>query len=118
MAEYHQIKLTEVGDVAVVRFVHSKIVDEVDIQELGEELFSLVEKEGRKAILLNFDDVRFLSSAALGKLIKLDRTVKQHTGKLKLTNIRPEIFEVFTITRLDKLFEIKESEEQALASFS
>ena len=34
--------------------------------------------------MLNFEEVGFLSSAALGKLIKLDKTVKRHGGKLKL----------------------------------
>ncbi|MCA9184704.1 MAG: STAS domain-containing protein [Pirellulaceae bacterium] len=117
MAGYQQIKVTEVGDVAVVRFKHRRIIDEAAIQELGDELFALVEQEKREAILLNFEDVEFLSSAALGKLIKMDKKVKSAAGKLKLASIRPEIYEVFTLTRLDRLFDIKDSEREALAAF-
>ena len=47
----------------------------------------------------------------------MDKKVKSHGGKLKLSNIRPEIYEVFAITKLNKLFDIKEDESDALAAF-
>lgn len=117
MAAHRRLEVSEVGDVTVVRFVDRKILDEANIQELGVELFQLVEEENCKKLLLNFSNVDFLSSAALGKLITLDKKVKAHDGKLKLSNIRPEIYEVFAITKLNKLFDIKDDEADALASF-
>jgi anti-sigma B factor antagonist len=117
MAVHRRIEVSEVGDVAVVRFVDRKILDEAAIGELGEELFALVEKEKRSAVLLNFIDVEFLSSAALGKLITLDKKVKAAGGKLKLCHIRPQIYEVFAITKLNKLFEIKDNQDEAVAAF-
>ena len=117
MSTHRRIAVSEVEGVAVVRFVDRKILDEGNIQELGRELFHLVEEEGRKNVLLNFANVEFLSSAALGKLITLDRKVKDNGGTLKLSNIRPEIYEVFAITKLNKHFEIKEEEADALATF-
>ncbi|MFM7135668.1 MAG: anti-sigma factor antagonist, partial [Planctomycetota bacterium] len=62
-----RIHVTKTGDVSVVTFRDRKILDEVAIQELGTELFALVELDNRKAILLDFEGVEFLSSAALGK---------------------------------------------------
>ena len=117
MATHRHLHVSEVGDVTVVRFIDRKILDEANIQELGQELFDLVEQDGRSKILLNFSSVEFLSSAALGKLITLDKKAKAHQGTLKLSNIRPEIYEVFAITRLNKLFDIKEDEADALAAF-
>lgn len=117
MAANRRVEVSEVDEVTVVRFVDRKILDEASIQELGQELFRLVEEDGRKKLLLNFSSVEFLSSAALGKLITLDKKVKAHQGKLKLSNIRPEIYEVFAITKLNKLFDIKDDEADALASF-
>jgi anti-sigma B factor antagonist len=101
----------------VVRFIDKKILDEASIQELGAELFGLVEQLNRKSILLNFSDVEFLSSAALGKLITLDRKVKSAKGRLKMSNIRPEILEVFQITKLNKVFDIRGDEAEAIAAF-
>lgn len=117
MAAHRRLEVSEVGDVTVVRFVDRKILDEASIQELGRELFQLVEEEKRKKLLLNFSKVDFLSSAALGKLITLDKKVKAHAGQLKFSNIRPEIYEVFAITKLNKLFDIKNDEADALAAF-
>ncbi len=117
MTVHRRLEVTEVGEVTVVRFVDRKILDEAAIQELGRELFQLVEEDGRRSVLLNFSSVEFLSSAALGKLITLDKKVKSHNGMLKLSNIRPEIYEVFAITRLNRLFDIKEDEADALAAF-
>ena len=117
MADHQQITLSESGDVTVVKFTNSKIIDEEQIQQFGEELLSLVTKDNRQALLLNFDGIEFLSSAALGKLIKLDKTLKAAGGKLKLACIRPELKEVFSITKLDQMFDIKESESAALSAF-
>jgi anti-sigma B factor antagonist len=69
-------------------------------------------------ILLNFTNVEFLSSAALGKLITLDRKVKASKGRMKMCNIRPEIFEVFQITKLNKVFDIRKDEAEAMTAFS
>ena len=118
MAANRRLKVTDVSDVTVVHFIDRKILDEANIQERGQEMFELVEEHGKKKLLLNFATVEFLSSAALGKLITLDKKVKAHAGKLKLSNIRPEIYEVFKITKLNKLFDIKEDEAEALAAFS
>jgi len=115
MAKTRRIKVSESGQVSLVTFADSKIIDEAEIQELGQELYDLVERDGRKKIVLNFANVEFLSSAALGKLIGFDKRVKQHGAELILSNIRPEIYEVFAITKLTKLFEIKDDEADALA---
>jgi anti-sigma B factor antagonist len=117
MVGHRRIEVAQMGEVTVVRFVDRKILDEANIQELGTEMFKLVEQEKRKNLLLNFSNVEFLSSAALGKLITLDKKVKANGGRLKLSNIRPEIYEVFAITKLNKLFDIKDDEADALAAF-
>ena len=117
MADYKRLDVNEVGDVTVVRFNDKKIVEDINIEELGRELFRLIEEDKRKKLLLNFSSVDFLSSSALGKLITLEKKVRAHGGVLKLSNIRPEIYEVFTITKLDRLFDIKDDEADALAVF-
>ncbi len=118
MSVNRRLNVSEVGDVTVVRFVDRRILDEANIQEMGQELFQIVEEQGKKQLLLNFSGVEFLSSAALGKLITLDKRVKAHSGKLMLSNIRPEIYEVFKITRLNTTLDIKDDEADALAAFA
>jgi anti-sigma B factor antagonist len=117
MTAYRRFDLNRVGDVTVIRFRDRKIIEDINIQELGKEMFALVETDGYDKLLLDFSSVDFLSSAALGKLITLDKKMKAHGGVLKLSNIRPEIYEVFAITKLNRLFDIRNDETDALAAF-
>ena len=114
MSAHHRISASKVGDVTVVKFVDKKILDETNIQNIGNQLFALVDEDGRKKIVLDFSIVEYLSSAALGKLITMDKKVKTAKAKLRLCCIRPEIYEVFEITRLNKIFDIKSTQEEAL----
>ena len=112
-----RLEVEDIGDVTVVNFTDKKILDEQNIQLIGEQLFRLVDELGRTKLLLNFGNVEYLSSAALGKLITLNKKIGAVGGRLVLSNIRPEIYEVFEITRLDKLFKIKKDEQEALQAF-
>ncbi|MFO0846552.1 MAG: STAS domain-containing protein [Gemmataceae bacterium] len=116
-ARRRRLEVEPIGDVTVVNFVDRKILDEQNIQIIGEQLFSLVDEDGRRKILLNFSNVEYLSSAALGKLITLNKKLQQAGGKLILCNISPDIHEVFEITKLDKFFKILKDEQSALQSF-
>jgi len=112
-----RLEVEDIGDVTVVNFVDKRILDEQNIQIIGEQLFSLVDEVGRRKLLLNFGNVEFLSSAALGKLIALHKKLQAVGGRLILCNIDPEIYEVFEITRLDKFFNIRKEEQAALQEF-
>jgi anti-sigma B factor antagonist len=112
-----RLELEEVAGVTVVNFIDKKILDEQNIQIIGEQLFDLVDNQGKKKILLNFGNVEFLSSAALGKLITLNKKVQTSGGKMIMCRIAKEIMEVFEITKLDKLFKIQKDEQAALQQF-
>jgi anti-sigma B factor antagonist len=117
MATHRRIDVSKTGDVSVVTFTDQKILDETAIQELGTELFGLVEIDNRKAILLDFTGVEFLSSAALGKLITFDRKLKTAKGRVKMCGLVPGILEVFQVTKLNKVFDIRADRGEALAAF-
>ena len=117
MTIYRRIETSEVRGVTIVNFIDRKILEAAHIQEWGEELLHLVDHDGNKDLLLDFNSVEFLSSAALNKLIILDKKVKGKTGKLKLCNLMPEIREVFVITRLNQLFDIVDTRDKAFEGF-
>lgn len=117
MSGQRRLDVEEIGDVTIARFTDKKILDETNIQIIGNQLFSLVDDDGRDKIVLDFSNVEYLSSAALGKLITMDKKVKGAKGKLRLCSIRPDIYEVFAITKLNKLFKIHDDQDQALESF-
>jgi len=112
-----RITVEDVGDVAVVQFVDKKILEEQNIQLIGDDLFKLVDELGRRKMLLNFSNVEFMSSAALGKIIRLQQHMTKVGGKLVLCGINKDIMQVFTLTKLDKMLKIVKDEQTGLNSF-
>ncbi len=101
-----------------VEFVDRNILDETNIQQIGDELSKLIDSQVNPKLLICFKGVEHLSSAALGTLITVNNRVKAKTGQLRLSDIDAQIFEVFVITKLNRLFNIHETADKALASFS
>ena len=79
-ASHRRLDLEDVGEVTVARFIDKKILDETNIQVIGNQMFALVEDDGWRKVLLDFSNVEYLSSAALGKLIVMDKKVKAAQG--------------------------------------
>jgi anti-sigma B factor antagonist len=105
-------------DIRIVEFTNNKILDEGNITEIGATLTALVDEVAQPKLLLDFANVDHLSSAALGMLININNKIKQKNGQLRLASIKPQIFEVFVITKLNKLFRILPTRPEALRSFS
>lgn len=116
-ASNSRLRVKRVESVTQVEFIDRNILDEANISAIGEEIGSLVEAEAAPKLLISFSNVDHLSSAALGTLITINNQVRRKQGQLKLANIDPQIYEVFVITRLNKLFAIHESTEDAMKSF-
>ena len=102
------------GDVGIVRFLTTQVLDEMNVQQLGEEFHQLVDKQYLLKLVINFERVKFLSSAVLGKLISLNKRLTKEKGRLALCCINKDVRQVFKITRLDKLIPIFSSEEKAV----
>ena len=75
-AARRRVDIEEVGDVTVAKFVDKKILDEANIHTIGSQLFALIDEDGRRKIILDFSLVEYLSSAALGKLIIMEKKAK------------------------------------------
>jgi len=114
-----RISVEYIGSATIVTFTDEKILEEKDIQALQESIMSIVESGGDGInLILDFCNVRFLSSAVLGLLIRISKRVYQHDGQLRLCNINPKIYEIFRITRLTKIFDIYKDLESATADLS
>jgi anti-sigma B factor antagonist len=113
-----RLRVAETNGVTNVEFVDRNILDEANIQQIGEEISRLVDEKPAPKLLISFDNVDHLSSSALGTLITINNKVRAKNGQLRLSNIDPQIYEVFVITKLNKLFEIHDTVDQAMESFS
>ena len=112
-----RLRVVNQDGVTCIEFVDRNILDEANIQQIGDEIAKILEADPNPQLLINFNDVDHLSSAALGTLITINNKVKGLAGELRLANIDPQIYEVFRITKLDQLFVIHDTVEEAMASF-
>lgn len=103
-------------DVLVIRFTSPRILSDVMIAQIGQELIKLADQANGK-LLLDFSGVAFMSSAMIGKIVLLNKKCQANKTKVKLCGISPTIREVFEITRLDKVFTIYDDETAALEAF-
>jgi len=108
------LRVTKQNDIAIVTFTTSRILDQSNVQQLGEELDELLDKHQLKKLVLNFENIHYMSSAVMGKLVSLHKKLKAASGDVKLCNISPGILEIFSIMRFDRLFDIRQSEDQAV----
>jgi anti-sigma B factor antagonist len=111
------VKMTnsEVDGVSVVR-LDGRIV-------LGEESNSLREKlksmlaEGKKKIVLDMADVKYIDSSGLGTLVAAHVSAKTQGASVRLCNLGKKFHEVMQLTKLLTVFDVYDSEAAALSSF-
>lgn len=93
-------------DVTFVTFNHEEILGELYVKELEEEIMSVVQQARRENMVLDFCNVKLMTSAFLGLLVKMHKRISERGGYLKLRNIDPSIYKIFKITKLTKIFDI------------
>ena len=109
----HEVK----GDVRGVVIDVVRLVDEAMIDQCKREIIELLDTTEDGNVLLHFGRVTFMSSAALGMLIRVHKKCKEYDIALKLCNISPDIRQVFKITSMDKILEIHDDAAGAMESF-
>ena len=102
------------GPVVVTMLTDEKILDEAQLQALEGSFMPLIEQNPKIQLIVDFGNVKFLTSSVLGLLIRVSKKVYETEGKLRLCSITPKILEIFKITRLDKIFEIFPNVDEAM----
>ena len=85
-------------------------------QELGEAVRTILEQGGRR-IVLNLSKVSYLDSSGVGELVGCYTSIKNKGGELRICGMNARIFNLITMTSLHSVFEVKETEEEALTGF-
>jgi anti-sigma B factor antagonist len=89
----------------VVKFV-DPLLDEQNTWIIKKQVAELVEERDQAPLLLDFANVKFLSSAALGALLALHRKAKKRGVDISLCHLAPELEDVFQATGLTDVFNL------------
>jgi anti-sigma B factor antagonist len=105
-------------DIVVASIDVESILDGEIIQRIGQELSKLTtQAAGERKLLLTLRRVSFMSSAMIGEIMRFSKRAKADKIDLKLCDISPAIMEVFKITRLDKVLDIRPTMADGLKAF-
>jgi anti-anti-sigma factor len=109
--------INEAMGVTTVSFRAASILDGMSVEQIGKELYTLVDEYDRRKIVLDMHQVRFLSSSMLGVLVTLHRKAVDANGKVVISGLKPELMKVFKITKLHKMLEFAPNEHEAMHHF-
>jgi anti-sigma B factor antagonist len=103
----------------VVEFKTASLMDQLDLQNISDHLYELVDKQDKRQIILDFERVQYLSSQAIGIVLTMNKKLSalKHT-KLVLCGVGPRLMELVKITRLDRVLTIKPTQKEALATIN
>lgn len=101
---------------AVIVELKGNVMGGDDTKEFNLLLHKLID-EGKKNVIVDLSDVKFMNSSGLGMLISGLTTMKRENGTLKLANVTEKIESLLVITKLITIFETYESIDEAVKSF-
>lgn len=84
--------------------------------ELKQKVLEALE-QGERKLLVDFSNTGYIDSSGLGALVSLSKKIRESGGELKLAGLNEDLMTLFELTKLDTLFTIVRSPEEAIASF-
>jgi anti-sigma B factor antagonist len=102
------------GGVTVVQVDGQLIIG--NRQELKEMVQGAID-QGDRRLLIDFSKTGYIDSSGLGALVSISKRIREAGGELRLSGLNEDLRSLFELTKLDTLFAIDETPEQALASF-
>ncbi len=102
---------------AVIIELKGDVMGGDDTKEFNQLLHKLID-EGKKNVIIDLGEVKFMNSSGLGMLISGLTTVKRENGGLKLANVTEKIESLLIITKLITIFESYDSVDEAVKSFA
>lgn len=107
-------EVTSRDDVTIVEVTGQLIVG--NRQELKDDVLRLLSSGARK-FLIDFKDTAYIDSSGLGVLVSLSKKIRERGGEMRLSNLNEDLRTLFELTKLDTLFQIADSRDQALEGF-
>src|SRR3954465_6154249 len=103
----------------VVEFRTPSLMDPMDLQNISEHLYELVDKQDKRQIVMDFEKVQYLSSQAIGIVLNMNKKLGAlKNSRLVLCGVGPKLMELIKITRLDRFLTIKPTQKESVATIN
>ncbi len=117
--EKKSLKFEKFDPVVVSTVRGSSMMDAAAVDDFGDQMIAYVKANPAVFLMLNFNRVEYLSSAAISQLIRINEAVNASNGILRLCGLSKRIYEVFKMTNMHEFFKVNqdESAEEAVSRF-
>jgi anti-sigma B factor antagonist len=109
MKEKTEIKVDIQEGIPVIVFEEDSTDSAEKITATGEQIYNYIEKNKPAIIIVNFGKVKFFSSQVLGVLLNIRSVMKEYGAEVVISGINPQLYRVFRITNINKLFRFFEN---------
>lgn len=101
-------------EAAVVSFLVPSLTNEDEIEACFNKLIVFIGRKKPSKLIIDFGQVRFFSSRVLGELLKVKSRLESFGARVVISAINPQLYRVFKVTSLDKIFSFYPDKESAL----
>src|SRR4030042_1470177 len=98
------VEITSEENAVVVAFKSASISNVEDIAAASRQIKEFIEEKKPKEVVVDFEHVKFFSSAVLGLLLDIRAKLKIYDAEVVISSINPQLYRVFKITHLDRIF--------------
>jgi anti-sigma B factor antagonist len=116
--EKNIVEITSDRNAAVVAFRTASISNMEEIASASKQIKEFIEDRRPKEVVVDFEGVKFFSSAVLGLLLDIRAKLKTYDGEVVISAINPQLYRVFKITHLDRIFKFFPDKENAVGAVS
>src|SRR3954463_8864575 len=111
----HHFTINTIDKATVIEFRTPSLMDPIDLQNIGDALYPIIDDQDRRNIILDFEKVQYLSSQAIGIVLTMHKKLSalKHS-KLILCGVGAKLMQLIKITCLDKVLTIKPSQREAV----
>jgi anti-anti-sigma factor len=117
-AEKNIVEISGEGSAVIVAFKIASMSNVDEIAAASRQIKEFIEKKQPRAMVVDFEDVKFFSSAVLGLLLDVRAKLKTYDGEVVISEINPQLYRVFKITHLDRIFKFFPDKESAVKALS
>ena len=118
IGEKINVEITSEENAAVVAFKTASISNVEEVAAVSKQIKEFIEEKHPKEVVVDFEHVKFFSSQVLGLLLDIRAKLKTYDGEVVISAINPQLYRVFKITHLDKIFKFFPDKENAVRAVS
>jgi anti-sigma B factor antagonist len=115
MTDYNITKITTDAAATTVSFNVANLTSEQGLDIVSQQIAELIKNQKPKNLVIDFSGVKFFSSQTLGMLIDVKKKLSAQKGNVVISGINPQLYRVFKITNLDKIFKFYPDAKAAIS---